>query len=78
MQRYRSGRNELDSKTCGSGNWETAERLGITGFSEISTFIYGGLSTDFLHFFYAFLRGFLVKANPESVATQYAAVSKWS
>ena len=51
---YRSRHNELDSKSCWSGVWLTAETVGITGFLGMSTFFYGSISTDFLRFFYAF------------------------
>ena len=50
MERYRSGHNELDSKSCRSGGRLTAETVGITGFLGISTLFYSFTSTDFLRF----------------------------
>lgn len=57
MRRYRSGCNELGSKSCGSGVQVMAESVGITGFLEISTLFNGSISTDFLRFFYVFYTG---------------------
>ena len=54
MERYRSGHNGTDSKSCGSGGRPAAESVGITGFLEISTLFNGFISTDFLRFFYVF------------------------
>ena len=53
-QRYRSGHNGADSKSCRSGGRPTAGTVGITGLSGISTFFCGSISTDFLRFFYVF------------------------
>ena len=57
MERYRSGHNGTDSKSCGSGGRPAAESVGITGFLEISTLFNGFISTDFLRFFYVFYAG---------------------
>ena len=67
MQWYRRGHNGADSKSCRSGGRLTAETVGITGFLEISTLFNGFISTDFLHFFYAFYAVFDHLVSGQSV-----------
>ena len=67
MRRYRSGHNGADSKTCRSVGVLTAESVGITGVLEISTLFNGFISTDFLHFFYAFYAVFDHLVSGQSV-----------
>lgn len=50
LKRCQRGCDELDSKSCRSGVWLTAETVGITGFLGISTLFYSFTSTDFLRF----------------------------
>ena len=64
MQRYRSGYNGPDSKSCRSLSGVTSQTLDTSGFFGFSTLFQNWISTVFLRFVYDFYIWFSISRKP--------------
>ena len=64
MEAYRSGCNELHSKSCRSLSGVTSQTLDTSGFFRFSTLFQNWISTVFLRFVYDFYTWFSISRKP--------------